>query len=209
MRILLLSCLFLFSSSALFSLSPNDALNKLQSGNKRFYKEKLLNQNRETVIRLSESEAQFPFAVILACADSRVAPEIIFDQGIGDLFVVRVAGNVVGSLELESINYAVKYLGASCVLVVGHEQCGAVDAVIQKTTKTIPFTAELIKPAVIMAKQSNSDNLLKTAIEINAQDMAEFLTETETFNQLVTSGKLIIKPAYYSFQSGKVKILSN
>ena len=91
---------------------------------------------------------QKPFAIILGCSDSRVSPEILFDQGIGDLFIVRVAGNVAGPVELDSIEYAALYLKSSLVLVLGHENCGAITAVLDGQTKEIEHVADLIAPAI-------------------------------------------------------------
>lgn len=124
---------FFFISPLLFCLSPQEALKKLQEGNERFVSDKSLRcltdkeDRRKALVN-----NQKPFAIILGCSDSRVAPEILFDQGLGDLFIIRVAGNVLGSSEIDSITYAVKALLCPLIVVLGHENCGAVEAVWQK-----------------------------------------------------------------------------
>lgn len=196
-----------FLNVNLFGTSPSASFNKLVEGNTRFVKNKQTNSNQNSDLRLSQAEAQNPFAVIVACADSRVAPEILFDQGIGDLFVIRVAGNVIGPFELESIEYAVKYLKSSCVVVMGHENCGAVDAVIKRMTKDIPFIAQMIWPAVLKAEAVNPSDLLKTSIEFNAEAMSQFLLKSSIVSDLKDQNKVDVKAAYYDFQSGKVTFL--
>ncbi len=196
----------LLVSTKIFALAPNESLNRLIEGNKRF-----CNQSFEQIQSNKFSSVSFkehsPFAVVVACSDARVAPEIVFDQGIGDLFVVRVAGNVIGSFELESIQYAVAHLGASCILVMGHQNCGAVDAVVQNQIEGIPFLAQMIQPAVVLAKQYQTNNILRTSIELNAIRMAAFLKQFNIFKTLQSNGKLLILPAYYNFQTGRVDIL--
>lgn len=110
-----------------FGQTPSVALQRLIDGNGRFSQDELLHADHSALL-----QGQTPFATIVSCSDSRVIPESIFDQGVGDLFVVRIAGNVVGPVELDSIDFSVKVLGSSLILVLGHESCGAVKAVMQK-----------------------------------------------------------------------------
>lgn len=112
-------------------VTPDAALRRLKEGNARFVKGRLKHPNGAPARRTAVAAHQSPFAVILSCSDSRVPPELVFDQGLGDLFVVRTAGQVVAELELGSIEYAVEHLGASLVLVLGHERCGAVKATVE------------------------------------------------------------------------------
>ena len=188
-------------------MKPSDALSKLIDGNKRFQKSMSKSPNQDYYRRKSVIESQAPFAIIVACADSRVAPEILFDQGIGDLFVVRVAGNVVGPYEMESIEYAAKYLGSSIILVMGHENCGAVDAVIEGNTADIRYIAQVIKASVLRAKQSRPRDLLKKSIEINAEAMSNFVQQSDIISQLMSEGKISVRPAYYNFYTGAVELL--
>ena len=137
--------------------------------------EKLLHPDRTQERRLSLTDGQSPYAVIVTCSDSRVVPEIIFDEGLGDLFVIRVAGNIVGSTELESVIYAVDHLNPSIIVVMGHESCGAVDAVVQNHDQDIPAIAHLIQPSVKKAKNMKAADLLKKSVELNAMNMRSFL----------------------------------
>ena len=112
-------------------VEPDDVLRQLKAGNSRYVRGKSSHPNLSSKRRAEIAQKQFPSAVILGCSDSRVPPELIFDTGLGDLFVVRTAGEVVGNLELASIEYAIEHLGASLIVVLGHERCGAVKAAIQ------------------------------------------------------------------------------
>jgi carbonic anhydrase len=113
------------------ALSSDSALQKLMTGNKRYYEGNLTHPNQTKVRILEVAKGQHPFAIILGCSDSRVPPEVIFDQGIGDLFIIRVAGNIIDNNALGSIEYAVEHLGVKLVVVLGHEKCGAVDATVK------------------------------------------------------------------------------
>lgn len=197
-----LGCVF-----SLQAMSPSAAIEKLMEGNKRFQKNMAMSPNQDTSRRQAVMQSQNPFAVIVACADSRVAPEILFDQGIGDLFVVRVAGNVIGPFEMESIEYAAKYLGSSCIIVMGHENCGAVDAVIKGTTADIRYIAQIIKASVIKARQQRARNLLQTAIQLNAEAMGNFVQQSDIISGLMSKGKIDVRAAYYNFQTGAVELL--
>src|SRR3990170_7095870 len=119
------------------SLNADVALQELIAGNQRYAAGKLTHPHQTTRHRQELIQRQEPFAIIVGCSDSRVPPEIIFDQGLGDLFIVRVAGQVVGPVELDSIEYSVKYLGSTLIFVLGHESCGAVTAVIDGKTADI------------------------------------------------------------------------
>ncbi|HEY4484757.1 MAG TPA: carbonic anhydrase, partial [Nitrospiria bacterium] len=116
-------------------LNPDKALTMLMEGNARYVEGKMLHPN-QAADRMGElAKGQHPFAVILGCADSRVPPEIVFDQGLGDLFVLRVAGNIADDAVIGSIEYAVEHLGTTLVFVLGHERCGAVSAAVEVVTK--------------------------------------------------------------------------
>lgn len=187
--------------------AEQSAIDRLMEGNKRFVADELEHPNRNLERRQDLVSGQEPFAVIVGCSDSRVAPEIIFDQGVGDLFVVRVAGNIIGPVELDSIEYSVIYLHSSVIIVLGHENCGAVDAVIKGTTQEIDAVAEYIEPAVEIAKEKDPDDLLVDSIKINALRMRDYLLTTPAVKEHVSAGKLKVYAGYYNLESGEVDLL--
>lgn len=188
-------------------MTPKLAMERLMQGNARYARDELEHPNRTAERREAMLSKQSPYAVILGCADSRVAPEIIFDEGIGDLFVVRVAGNVLGPLERESIKYAVLYLGASIVLVMGHENCRAVDAVIHDTREGIATVASHIDPSVREAREKGAPDLLAYAVKANACRMRDHLLASPLLSKVMEEGKVEIHAAYYNLQTGIVDIL--
>src|SRR5438445_9648950 len=113
------------------SVAPAEAISKLKEGNERYTSGNLQHPDQSTDRRAVLAKTQHPFATVLSCSDSRVPPEIIFDQGLGDLFIVRVAGNVINDEGLGSIEYSVDHLGTRLILVLGHQSCGAVDAAMK------------------------------------------------------------------------------
>ena len=163
---------------------------------------------------LTAAQGQHPLAAVLTCSDSRVPAEIIFDQGIGDLFVVRVAGNVAATDEIGSIEYAVDVRAAPLVVVLGHTQCGAVGAVLDDT-KLPPNIANLlepIKPAVDKAREANpqaaKDVLLKAAITGNVwQAMEDMLRLSPIIRERVKDGRAQVVGALYDLDSGQVQWL--
>ena len=193
-------------SAQICAVTPEEALQRLTEGNERFTSEKSTHPDRTAERRKETAETQEPFATILGCSDSRVAPEIIFDQGIGDLFIVRVAGNISGPIELDSIEYSVIYLHSSLIVVLGHENCGAVKAVLHGTTKDIESVAELIQPAVKKTKDITK-NRLESTIQLNAKMTAEALRKTPVLSRYIKEKKLDIVAGYYDFHDGKVHIL--
>ena len=142
----------------------------------------------------------------MACSDSRVAPEIVFDQGLGDLFTVRVAGNVLGAIELESIEYAALYLHSNLIVVMGHENCGAVKAVLDGNSYAIETIASYIQPAIDLSKKQKG-NQLKNAIQDNVQNVVNELKSHPIFLKLIKEKKIDVVGAYYDFKSGQVVIL--
>jgi carbonic anhydrase len=191
---------------SLYGMTPDLALKTLMEGNQRFSKDKSLHLDKASERRQELISNQTPFAAIVGCSDSRVAPEIIFDQGIGDLFIVRVAGNVIGPLEQDSIDYSVLYLKSSIIMVLGHEDCGAVKAVIGGNTKDIEAVAELIQPAVDATKMQK-DNRVENTIKTNAKMMAEQLRNSPSLSGMIAKKKLSVVAAYYNFHTGKVELL--
>ena len=187
--------------------TPEEGLKRLQEGNKRFVDEALLHPDRTEERRLSLVEAQSPYAVIVTCSDSRVVPEVIFDEGLGDLFVIRVAGNVVGPTERESVEYAVDHLGPVIVVVMGHEKCGAVEAVIEGQTRDIPEIAAFIKPSVKEAKSMKSADLLRLSTELNALKMRALLLKSSIVDKKVRAKSIAVHAAFYNQQTGVVEFI--
>lgn len=200
--------MLLFSAS-LFSLSPQDGIQRLIEGNERYVQDRLLHPDRTTERREATTSLQEPFAAILGCADSRVPPEIVFDQGVGDLFVVRVAGNVVGPVECDSLDYAVKYLHASVIVVLGHAKCGAMKAVLEGNTQDIEAIADLIEPMVQTCKGQckGCNDLLDVCVKENAKHVAALIRAKPMMKKYIDEKKLEVVAGYYDLATGKVEIL--
>ena len=189
------------------AVSAAEALQKLQDGNTRFVQSKVRHPHQSREHRIDLTAGQQPFAVILGCADSRIPPEIIFDQGIGDLFVIRVAGNILDDVVLGSIEYAVDHLGVQLIVVLGHENCGAVTATVQggEAHGHIPALLEAIQPAVDEA-QAQGGKILENAIRINASRMAEQIESSSPILAAAKqAGALEVKAMYYHLETGKVE----
>jgi carbonic anhydrase len=203
------------ATTTVSGLSPDEALRLLKEGNTRYVDGKLQHPRQDRARRaLTAAQGQHPLATILTCSDSRVPAEIIFDQGIGDLFVVRVAGNVAATDEIGSIEYAVDHLVTPLVVVLGHSQCGAVTAVVD-ATKLPPNIANLvepIKPAVDKAREANpeavKDVLLKAAITGNVwQAIDDMLRQSPIIREKVREGQAQVVGALYDIDSGQVQWL--
>jgi carbonic anhydrase len=210
-------------------MTPNRALALLTEGNARFAKRKVKNPHREADRLAEVAKGQHPFAAILGCADSRLSPELIFDQGFGDLFVVRVAGNVVDTFGIASLEYSIEHLGAQVVVVLGHERCGAVKAAcdtfvsinqpVASVAKeehehtehfqtSIPALVEFIMPSVAKAASRKPHSLIDAAIEANVKDnQAALLEKSPMVKSLVAKGKLKIVGGVYDLDTGMVKLL--
>jgi carbonic anhydrase len=189
-------------------VSADAALKMLREGNGRFVSEKMKHsgQSMKRVVELAK--AQYPVAVVVSCSDSRVPPEIIFDQGLGDLFVVRTAGEVVKDAELGSIEYAVEHLGTPLVIVLGHKRCGAVEAAVKggHAPGNIATLVDFIKPSVEQAKMQKGD-VVDNAVRINAGVVADKIKGSEIIQHLVKEKGVKIVKAYYDIDDGKVTIL--
>ena len=197
----LFSLLLIFSSLFAYGASPEEIFLKLQQGNQRFAGGQSVHPRREFSHRELLSSSQEPSAIILSCSDSRVPPEILFDQGVGDLFIVRVAGNVVGQIEMESIEFGALALHASVIIVLGHENCGAIDAVLKGKTQDIKAIASLIQPAI--TKESSLEN----AIKANVSHVVKQLKTHPLLGRLVEEKKLMVVGGYYNLSSGTVTFL--
>ena len=186
---------------------PEMALDRLLKGNERYVKELLEHPNRSQEHIRTVVESQSPIAAIVGCSDSRTSPVIIFDQGIGDLFEVRVAGNVVGPIEIASVEYAVNILNTPLIVVLGHENCGAIKAVLAHQTQDIEPIAELIESALKEAPRSASDNL-ESATKANVKAVVRQLRAHPAIVRQIAEKKVQVVGGYYNFNTGKVEILS-
>jgi len=189
-------------------LTPDAALKKLMDGNKRFVDRKRQNPNQD-LVRLAEvAKSQKPFAAILGCADSRFPSEIIFDQGLGDLFVCRVAGNVATPEEIGSLEFGTLVLGAKVLVVVGHKRCGAVDATIKgaQVPGQIGSLLDAIKPAVESSKDQGGDRL-ENASKANVLLQAKRLKASPVISKLIEDKQLKVVGGYYDLDTGAVNIL--
>ena len=189
-------------------LTPDTALAKLLAGNQRFASQ-TAKQPNQGVFRLQEvAKGQKPFAAILGCADSRVPVEILFDRGLGDLFTIRVAGNVATPEEIGSLEYAA-LLGTQIILVLGHERCGAVTAALanQPVPGQIGSILEQIQPAILATKGRSGDPL-KNAIIANVNNQITTLNSSPVLAKLIEADKLKIVGGYYDLDTGLVSQIS-
>lgn len=185
----------------------NDALARLIEGNKRFVSGEVLHPHQDAERRKEVSQGQKPFAVVVGCSDSRVPPEIIFDQGIGDLFIIRVAGNIVDDVALGSIEYAVEHLGCELVVVLSHSKCGAVTATVKggEAHGHIESIAKIILPAVEKARNQQGD-IVENAIINNMNLVIERIKNAEPIlAKSIKEGKLKVIGAYYDIDTGIVR----
>lgn len=187
--------------------TPDDALAELKRGNKRFLEGKLTNTHYKEQIAQTSAD-QHPHTLILSCLDSRIPPEIIFDQGIGNMFVARVAGNVEDPNILGSMEFATKVKGTKLIVVMGHNKCGAVKGAIDNAELgNLTQLVNQIKPA-ITGDPANPDALLDESAKNNVRmTIADILKDSPVINELVTSGTVKIVGAYYDLTSGAVSFL--
>jgi carbonic anhydrase len=186
------------------SVSTDAALTDLKKGNARFATHEVSSGKPNAAKRAETAETQRPFAIVVGCADSRTSPELIFDHNIGDLFVVRTAGNLVDDYALGSIEYAVAHLGARLIVVVGHDGCGAVKAAMGSATAPghIESLVRDIQPAV-QAVKGKEGNALHLAITENARLMAEKIRNEAEFGDLAKEVQIIY--GVYDLSTGKVE----
>jgi carbonic anhydrase len=186
------------------AVGPDAALAKLKEGNARFVNSKVSAGKSTAARRAETAQSQHPFAIILGCADSRTSPEIVFDQNIGDLFVVRNAGNLVDDHALGSIEYAVEHLGARLIVVLGHERCGAIIAALAGDTAAghVQSLVRDIQPAV-QAVKGKSGDATQLAVAENARLMAEKIRKEANLGDLAKDVRII--SAVYDLDSGKVE----
>jgi carbonic anhydrase len=194
------------SASAQTTLTPEMALAELVAGNKRFVAGRLTSFEHDlAILRHHTSEKQQPFAAVLACSDSRVPVELVFDQSIGHIFVARDAGNVASSEIIASLEYGASVLGVKVILVMGHSSCGAVDATIagKEVPGQISALYPHIQPAVDLAGPDP-----ESVTRANAKIQASLLRQASTaISGLVKTGSLLVLPAFYNISSGIVSLL--
>ena len=193
--------------------TPDAALARLMEGNARYASGKM-SERDYSVGRVARSQGQAPFAAILGCADSRVAPELVFDESPGELFVVRVAGNFVTPDGLGSLEYGAAVLGTKVIMVMGHTSCGAVNATVEALQKgnTLPgHIADLVramKPGIEPVLKTPGDDLRQRAVIANIQaNVRRLQTEKPILGDMVAAGKLKVVGAYYDLPTGKVMMV--
>jgi carbonic anhydrase len=194
-------------------LKPQDALQQLVDGNARFVAGKAQFPGADPQRRVQVAQAQKPFATILGCSDSRVPPELLFDQGLGDLFVIRVAGNVYDEQALGSIEYSVEVVGVPLIVVLGHERCGAVKETVEivehggTAPGHIRSLIEAIEPAVKSVHDQPGDEV-DNAVRANVRLVAQNLTNSEPIlAPKAASGAIHVIGARYDLDEGKVEWL--
>jgi carbonic anhydrase len=185
-------------------VSAAEAIQQLLAGNSRYVDGKAVCPNPAQ--RPSDA-SQHPIAAILSCSDSRVPAEIIFDQGVGSLFVVRAAGNTYDELGIQSLEYAIKSLGAKLIVVLGHDSCGAVSAAVKSFPKPgAGVMVENIYPAVQKTRSMPGDPV-SNAVTENAILVARRLRDAPQFRELIKTREIQIVPARYNLKTGKVQLL--
>lgn len=197
------------SLNALETAPNKDPVERLKEGNLRYIKAETICHSDWTARRAAQVENQKPFAVIVSCSDSRVPPEFIFDQTLGDLFVVRIAGNLVDDLAVGSVEYAVTVLGAQVIVVLGHSNCGAVKAALDGASfdNHIEEVIQAIKPAISGLKEGSGDRL-EQAIIANVRNVKETLkTSKPVLAEKIQNGSLKVVGGYYHLDSGRVDFL--
>lgn len=214
-------CILLFSLAGCYQMSPQvelaaaekgSAISRLTEGNKRFANLKPTHPDADLHHLMNASEAQHPFAAIVCCSDSRVPPELIFDQGIGDLFVIRTAGNVIGGVELGSIEYAVEHLGVKLIVVMGHENCGAIKAFIaggharghiKDIVDSIGHEAEIM--AIPACDVNRVDDCVKANVVHGVRQLQK---ESGIIAEFIENKQLQIVGARYDLHNYKVEIIN-
>jgi carbonic anhydrase len=195
-------------------VSPDAALKLLMEGNARFVASKTEHPAQSAERRMEVAKGQAPFATILGCADSRLSPELLFDRGLGDLFVIRVAGNIADDAVIASIEYAVEHLHSPLVMVLGHERCGAVEAAIDTFDQMGEAPGHLgaltkpIQSAVAQAKTQGGD-LLDTAVIANVGNVTAQLKMSEpVIAHMLHDEKIKVVGARYDLETGEVVIVA-
>lgn len=202
-------------------ISPQEALNKLVEGNRRFAGDVSIHPNRCDETKSALLKQQKPFVAVLSCSDSRVPVEIIFDAGLGDIFAVRTAGHVLSKEVLGSLEYAIKTLGVKLIMILGHENCGAINAAIQtyqnedynQLSENLQSIMNHIYPAIEKVECGNdadSSDFLNSAVKSNIHYQLEDLVRKDDYiAKKVQAGEIGLVGAMYSLATGRVRVLEN
>ncbi len=198
-------------------ISPEESLERLRQGNARFVRNELSHEALLTRSRRAElTQTQEPFAIILGCSDSRVPSELVFDQGVGDLFVIRVAGNIVAPSQVGSVEFAAEKFGTRLVVVLGHEKCGAILATLEelrrpaeKQSRNLASIVDRVRPSVEALLNTDLANdhdvLVSEAVRANIRASADHLRHgSEVLEQLIRENGLVVVGAEYSLETGVV-----
>ena len=187
------------------TLNWQQALERLKKGNEHFVLDKLDGKLQDSSRRKELVGGQSPYAIILSCADSRIVPEFAFDTGLGELFVIRVGGNVANTSTIASIEYAAVYVNVQLVIVMGHENCGAITEAVANYNKTpdknFRHLFQYIHPAIRASKKKDINSIIKKNAELTAQTIYK---KSQIIKELADKGKIKIIAAYYNLASGKV-----
>lgn len=191
-------------------ISAGEAFEKLQAGNKRFINARMNHPDESKKRRAELEKGQHPFVAVLSCSDSRVPPEIVFDQGLGDIFEIRNAGNVVDEHVIGSIEYAIVHAGVKLVVVMGHEDCGAVKATIKhvKESNYIESLTKMIEPAVKISKGTGDDLVTDTAKNNAELATKNIINSDPIISEYFKSKGVKIIPALYHMHTGVVEFLN-
>ncbi len=190
------------------AVSASESLRMLLEGNQRFIDGKMTHPNQMPARRIETATGQHPFAAILTCSDSRTPPEVLFDRGLGDIFVVRVAGNVADQVVIESLDYAATHLGVRLLMILGHRKCGAVTAAVlghEEPGDVGPMLSEL-RPAV-EATQGKPGDPVENAIRENVKLVVTKLADSPELAAMVKSGDLKVIGGIYDLGSGQIEML--
>ncbi len=189
--------------------TAEQVVSELWEGNRRFQCGEVVGPRRDRARRASIADGQAPCAAVVACSDSRVPPELLFDQGLGDLFVVRVAGNVIGGDALGSLEYAAEHLEVPVIVVLGHSRCGAVAAAIHGESGPPHLGGILaaLRPAVEATARLGGDRASNAAREHVRRLTAELPARSSTLGRRADTGRLVIVGAYYDIATGAVERL--
>ncbi|MDC1188905.1 carbonic anhydrase [Flavobacteriales bacterium] len=186
-------------------MQAKDAIQNLKAGNIRFVEGKVERNNQDSARIQSLTEGQAPWAIILSCADSRVVPELAFDTGLGELFVIRVAGNIANKSTVASIEYAIAHLGTKLIVVMGHESCGAVGAALANGggSESLDYLLAEIKPAISQSRSTDINEVVKVNAQCSAKNL---LTRSSIISDAVKNEGVEIVSAFYNLSNGKVDL---
>jgi len=188
-------------------MTIQESLERLKTGNARFVEDRLDGQLQDSAARKSLVEGQKPFAIILSCADSRVPPEFVFDTGLGELFVVRVAGNIANGSSIASIEYAVANLGTGIIVVLAHQNCGAVAAAVAGGDNGYNLNRLLVQisPAIVASNdQASNNDVAKKNAELAVNELK---SRSAIIRDAINAGAIDAVPAYYNLDTGRVDFI--